>query len=49
MSEEERLPQEQSRRVGMSGLLQERRSEEMTQLNTSSPWGSKVPFESQKR
>ena len=36
MSGEERLPEEQWRRVGVSGLLRGRRSEEMTQLNISS-------------
>ena len=30
----------------MSGSLKRRSSEEMTQLNTSSPWGLEVPFES---
>ena len=39
MSGEERLPEERWRRVGMSGSLRERRSEEMIQPNTSSPWG----------
>ena len=33
----------------MSGSLRGRKSEEMTQLNTSSPQGSEVPFESQRR
>ena len=47
MSGEERLPEERWRRVGVSGLLRGRRSEEMTQLNTSSPRGSEVPLESQ--
>ena len=37
MSGEERLPEERWRRVGMSGSLRGRRSEEMTQSNTSSP------------
>ena len=32
----------------MSGSLRERRSEEMTQSNTSSPQGSEVPLESQR-
>ena len=36
MSGEERLPEEQWRRVGISGSLRGRRSEEMTQLNTFS-------------
>ena len=45
---EERLPEERWRRVGVSGSLRERRSEEMTQSNTSSPWGSEVPLESQR-
>ena len=35
MSGEERLRNEQWRRVGMLGSLRERRSEEMTQLNIS--------------
>ena len=48
MSGEERLPVERCRMVGVSGSLRERRSEEMTQSNTSSPWGSEVPLESQK-
>ena len=48
MSGEERLPEEQWRRVGVSGSLRGRRSEEMTQLNTSSPRGSEVPLESQR-
>ena len=48
MSGEERLPEERWRRVGVSGLLRERRSEEMTQSNTSSPRGSEVPLESQR-
>ena len=47
MSGEERLPEEQWRRVGVSGSLRGSRSEEMTQSNTSSPRGSEVPFESQ--
>ena len=48
MSGEERLPEERWRRVGMSGSLRVRRSEEMTQLNTSSLRGSEVPLESQR-
>ena len=48
MSGEERLPEEQWRRVGVSGSLRGRRSEEMTQSNTSSPRGSEVPLESQR-
>ena len=48
MSGEERLPKERWRRVGVSGSLRERRSEEMTQSNTSSPRGSEVPLESQR-
>ena len=48
MSGEERLPEERWRRVGVSGSLRERRSEEMTQSNTSSPQGSEVPLESQR-
>ena len=47
MSGEERLPEERWRRVGVSGSLRGRRSEEMTQSNTSSPRGSEVPVESQ--
>ena len=45
MSGEERLPVEQWRRVGVSASLRGRRSEEMTQSNTSSLWGSEVPIE----
>ena len=48
MSEEERLPEERWRRVGVSGSLRGKRSEEMTQSNTSSPRGSEVPLDSQK-
>ena len=48
MSGEERLPEEQWRRVGVSGSLRGRRSEEMTQSNTSSLQGSEVPLESQR-
>ena len=48
MSGEERLPEERWRRVGVSEPLRERRSEEMTQSNTSSPRGSEVPLESQR-
>ena len=48
MSGEERLPEERWRRVGVSGSLRGRRSEEMTQSNTSSPRGSEVPLESQR-
>ena len=47
MSGEERLPEERWRRVGVSGSLRGRRSEEMTQSNTSSPRGSEVSLESQ--
>ena len=36
------------RRVGMSGSLRERRSEEMTQSNTSSSRESEVRFEFQR-
>ena len=39
--------EERWRRVGVSGSLRGRRSEEMTQSNTSSPQGSKVPLKSQ--
>ena len=45
-SGEERLPKERWRRVGVP-LRQG--SEEMTQSNTSSPRGSEVPLESQRR
>ena len=48
MSGEERLPEERWRRVGVSGSLRGRRSEEMTHSNTSSPRGSEVPLESQR-
>ena len=48
MSGEERLPEERWIRVGVSGLLGGRRSEEMTQLNTSSPKRSEVTLESQR-
>ena len=46
MSGEEQLPEVQWRRVGMSGPLRGRRSEEMTQLNTFPH--EEVPFESQR-
>ena len=39
-SGEERLPEKRWRRVGVSGSLRGRRSEEMTQSNISSPRGS---------
>ena len=39
---------ERCRKVGVSGSLKGRRSEEMTQSNTSSPQGSEVLLESQK-
>ena len=48
MSGEERIPEERWRRVGVSGSLRGRRSEEMTQSNTSFPRGSEVPLESQR-
>ena len=48
MSGEERLPEERWKRVGVSGSFRGRRSEEMTQSNTSSPRGSEVPLESQR-
>ena len=48
MSGEERLPEERWRRVGVSGSLRERRSEEMTRSNTSTPRGSVVALESQR-
>ena len=41
MSGEEQLPEEQWRRVGASGLLRGRSSEEMTQSNTFSHRGHK--------
>ena len=47
MSGEERLPEERCGRMGVSGSLRERRSEEMTQWNTSSPLGLEVPLEPQ--
>ena len=34
--------------VCVSGSLRGRRSEEKMQSNTSSPWGSRVPLESQR-
>ena len=46
MSGEEQLPEEQWRRVDVSGSLRGRSSEEMTQLHASSPQGLEVPFES---
>ena len=49
MSGEERLPEERWRRVGVSGSLRGRRSEEVTQSNTSSPRRSEVPLDSQSR
>ena len=48
MSGEERLPDERWRRVGVSGSLRGKRSEEMTQSNTSSQLGSEVTLESQR-
>ena len=48
MSRVGRPPEKRLRIVGMSGLLKRRRTEEMNQINTSSPWGSEVPFESQR-
>ena len=48
MSGEGRLPEERWRRVGVSGSLRERRSEEMNQSNTSSLRGSEVPLESKR-
>ena len=44
---EERLPEEQWRRVGVSGFLRERRPEEITLSNTSASRRSEVPFDSQ--
>ena len=40
--------EERWRRVGVSGSLRGRRSEDMTQSNTSSPRGSEVTLESQR-
>ena len=40
--------EERWRRVGVSESLRGRRSEEMTQSNTSSPRGSEVPLETQR-
>ena len=48
MSGEERLPEERWIRVSVSGSLRLRRSEEMTQSNTSFPRGSRVPLEFQR-
>ena len=48
MSGEERLPEERCRRVGVSGSLRGRRSEEKTQSNTSSPRGLELLLESQR-
>ena len=48
MSGEERLPDERCRRVGVSGSLRGRRSEEINKLNTFSPRGSEVFLESQR-
>ena len=41
MSEEERLPEDRLRRVGVSDSLRRRRSEEMTQSNTFFPQSRK--------
>ena len=41
MSGEERLPEKKWKRVGALEPLWGRRSEEMTELNASSPWGQK--------
>ena len=46
--EKEMSGEERWRRVGVSGSLRGRRSEEMTQSNTSSPRGLEVPLESQR-
>ena len=48
MSGEKRLPEERWTRVGVSGSLRGRKSEEMTQSNTSSLQGLEVPLESQR-
>ena len=48
MSGKERPPQEQWRKVNMSGSLRGSRSEEMTQSNTPFRRGSEVPLESQR-
>ena len=47
MSAEEQLQEDQGERIGVTGLLTGRWSEEMTQSYISSPWGSEVPFGSQ--
>ena len=44
MSGEERLPEKQRRRVGVSGSSRKWRSEGMTQLNIFSLWGLEVPL-----
>ena len=41
------LPKDQWKRVAMLGSLRERRSEEITQLNTSSPRMLRAPFQPQ--
>ena len=48
MSGMELLPEKRWRRVDVSRSLRVRRSEKITQSNTSSPWGSEVPLESQR-
>ena len=48
MSVEDQLQEEQWRRVGVAGSLSGRRSDEMAQLNPSSPRGSEVSFDSQR-
>ena len=45
---EERQPEDQWRRIGMSASLKESRSEEMTQSKASSLQGLEVPFEFQR-
>ena len=45
MSGKEQLSEKGCKRVGMLKSLRGRRSEEMTQSNTSSPRGSEVPLE----
>ena len=48
MPGEERLPEKEFRKAGVSGSLRGRRSEEITQSNAFYPLGSEVPLESQR-
>ena len=48
MSAEKQLPEKFWIRVGVTRLLKGRRTYEMTLSNTSSPWKSEAPFESQR-